>query len=106
MQITEHNDVTRYSIKEIRRRVIPLAKKHGVHRMTLFGSYARGEADAASDIDLFIERGTLRGLIQYFALVHDLEDALKCHVDVVTSGIADKDFLSAIKREEILLYEE
>ena len=53
-----------------------------------------------------IERGRLKGMIRYFSFVHDLENELGCHVDVVTSGISDKEFLAQIKRDEVLLYEE
>lgn len=74
--------------------------------MSLFGSYARGEAKDNSDVDLYIERGRLRSLLQYFAFIDELESVLECHVDVVTTGIEDKQFLAAIMKEGILLYEE
>ncbi len=38
-------------------------------------------------------------LLQYFAFVDKLENVLNCHVDVVTTGIEDKQFLSAIMQE-------
>ena len=47
------NDVL-YSIDEIRRKARPILKKHGVKRAFLFGSYARGEANAEIDIDIKI----------------------------------------------------
>lgn len=96
----------RYSIDEIKNRTTPIAKAYGIGRMSLFGSYARGEANDDSDVDLYIERGKLKSLLQYFAFVDELEDALECHVDVVTTGIEDKQFLSGIMQEGVLLYEE
>ncbi len=38
------------------------------------------------------------------AFVLDLEDELKCHVDVVTTGISDKDFLNMVKKDEVSIY--
>ena len=38
--------------------------------------------------------------------IDELENALDCHVDVVTTGIEDKKFLSKIMQEGVLLYEE
>ncbi len=64
----------RYTINEIKDRTTPIAKAYGIERMSLFGSYARGEAKDDSD--------------------------------VVTTGIEDKQFLSAIMQERVLLYEE
>lgn len=95
----------RYTINEIRNMTAPVAKEYGIERMSLFGSYARGEAKEDSDIDLYIERGKLKSLLQYFAFIDELENVLGCHVDVVTTGIEDKQFLSAIMKEEVLLYE-
>ena len=40
------------------------------------------------------------------AFVYDLENVLNCHVDVVTTGIKDKDFLDNIQSEGVVLYEE
>ena len=95
-----------HTILEIKNKTVPVAKAYGIRRMSLFGSYARGEANDKSDVDIFIERGSLRGLIQYFSFVQKLEEILNCHVDVVTTGIQDKKFLSEIAKDEILLYEE
>jgi predicted nucleotidyltransferase len=96
----------KYNIETIRKKIVPIAKAHGVKRMGLFGSYARGEANENSDIDIIIEGGKITSLFKYCAFVNDLEDELKCHVDVVTSGIRDKVFWDNIKRDEVLLYEE
>lgn len=95
-----------YTIEEIKVKTIPVAKKHGISRMCLFGSYARGEANDDSDIDLYVDKGNMTSLIKYMAFVYDLENALNCHVDVVTTGIKDKDFLDNIQSEGVVLYEE
>ena len=95
-----------YTIDEVRNKTAPIAKEFGVSRMSLFGSYARGEAKDSSDVDFYIDRGKLSNLLQYFAFVDELENALHCHVDVVTTGIEDKQFLSAIMQEGVLLYED
>ena len=71
--------------------------------MLLFGSYVRGEAQDSSDVDFYIDRGKLSNLLQYFAFVDELENALHCHVDIVNTGIKDKGFLSAIMQEGVLL---
>ena len=93
-----------YTIHDIEQKIIPVAKSYGIESVSLFGSYARGEADDASDIDILIDRGKISGLIDYFSFVNELEDVLGCHIDVVTSGIDDKDFLDSISRESVKLY--
>lgn len=95
-----------YSIEEIRKMIIPIAKTHGVKSISLFGSYARGEANENSDVDFYIDKGEVTDLFKYFELIEDLENKLKCHVDVITTGIQDKNFLNHIKKEGVLLYEQ
>ena len=43
------------SIDEIKSYVIPVVKKYPVERVILYGSYARGDASDASDVDLVVE---------------------------------------------------
>ena len=50
----------------------------------VFGSVARGEADAASDIDFLVEMEPGRSLFDLGGLVSDVEKLLGCNVDVVT----------------------
>ena len=51
-----------YTIDEIREIVAALAARYGADRIYLFGSYARGDANKDSDIDLRIDKGAIRGL--------------------------------------------
>lgn len=95
-----------YTIEGIKEKAVPVAKAYGIKRMSLFGSYARGDATDNSDIDIYIDKGKLQSLIQYFAFIAELEKKLGCHVDVVTTGIEDKAFLSSIQSYGVLLYEE
>ena len=42
------------SVDAIGLMVLPVVQKYGINKVTLFGSYARGDAKAESDIDLLI----------------------------------------------------
>ena len=65
-----------YSIEELRNIVSPIAQAHGVESVSLFGSYAKGLADAGSDVDLKIDKGALRSLFQLCGFRLAIEDAL------------------------------
>lgn len=93
-----------YSVDELRRIIDPIARQHGIKSVSLFGSYARGESTAASDVDLKIEKGALKTLYQLCAFRLALEDALHLPVDLVTSDASDPAFLGTIAKEEVLLY--
>ena len=93
-----------YTIEEIRRIITPIAKKYRLPAVYLFGSYARGEMTEASDIDLRIDKGEIRGF-QLAGLLLDLEDSLGVPVDLVPTTSLDQHFLNSIQDEEVLLYE-
>ena len=94
-----------FTIDDIKKRVIPIVIKYGVNTFSLFGSYARGEANEDSDLDFVMDKGELKGL-QYVSLVQDLENEFNCHVDVISKGSSNKKFLDAVSDEEVILYEQ
>lgn len=93
-----------YTIDEIKRIITPIAVEYGVASVSLFGSYSTGTASADSDVNLKIEKGTLRSLFQLSGFRLAMEDALHLPVDLVTSESSDKDFLDLIAKDEVLLY--
>ena len=93
-----------HTISEIKSVVSELAQKYGAQRIFLFGSYARGDMEPTSDIDLRIDKGAIRGL-ELAGLLVDLEDALGVPVDLIPTGSLDDRFLASIRNDEVLLYE-
>ena len=70
------------SIEDIQAYIIPVIKRYPVERVILFGSYARGDADGTSDIDLIIDsQGRLHNR-KIFALGGELLTVLPVRADV------------------------
>ena len=95
-----------YSIEQIRNIALPIAASYGVKSMRLFGSYARGDATEASDVDILIDRGSIRSGFVLGGLYADLRDGLNKELDMVTLQGADEEFLFNIRRDEVILYEQ
>ena len=93
-----------YTIDEIKSIAAPIAKQHGVAALYLFGSYARGEATSASDLDFRIEKGELRSLLQLAGFQLDLESSFSKKLDVLTTQMLTPQFLRSIRPEEVLIY--
>lgn len=69
----------------------------GVQRLTLFGSHARGEARADSDVDFLVEFAPGRGLFDdYCDLKELLEADLESEVDLVKRGLVREELREAI----------
>lgn len=104
-----------YTISEIEKRIRPVADFYHLKAVYLFGSYARGEADKNSDIDLIVDTsGTdLDSLMKLGGLYTDLEDALEKPIDMVTVDTleqqprnhSDAEFRNTVWSERIGVYD-
>jgi uncharacterized protein len=71
-------------LASMRAEILALAARHGATNVRVFGSVARGETDAASDVDFLVDFEPGRSLLDLASLLIDLEDLLGHPVDVVT----------------------
>jgi predicted nucleotidyltransferase len=69
-----------------REAIFDLAAHHGVRRVRLFGSVARGDPHAASDIDVLVDIEPGRSLLDQIAFEQGLQEILGRRVDVVVEG--------------------
>ncbi len=68
-----------------REEILRLAAGRGARNVRVFGSVARGENDAVSDIDFLVDLDAGRSLLDLGALMMDLEAVLQTKVDVVSA---------------------
>ena len=92
------------TIEEIKKAVVPICERYGVERLSLFGSYARGEADDKSDVDLMVDGGKLVGF-EWGGLYADIEEALGVEIDLLSRDDTRQRFLDKIAKDEVLIYE-
>ena len=60
-------------------------KAYGVKKIRIFGSYARNEADAKSDVDVYVEFNDAQRTFKNFNAIYEvLESVLKRRIDIVT----------------------
>ena len=91
-------------LNEIKRQIAPILTKYQVKRASVFGSVARNQAHAFSDIDLLIELGTNMGLLKFIGLKQELEDILGKKVDLVEYQALKPRLRAQILAEEIQIY--
>jgi len=71
-------------IAEKREAILHLAERHGAADVRIFGSFARGEARADSDVDFLVRAGERTSPWFPSGLILDLEQLLGRRVDIVT----------------------
>lgn len=73
-------------LSRYRAEILRIAAEHGASHVRAFGSRARGEGRADSDIDLLLDLEAGRSLLDLIGLEHAIEDLTHLDVDVVTTG--------------------
>lgn len=61
-----------------------IAARHGAFNVRVFGSAARGDARAGSDVDFLVDVEPGRSLLDLGGLLMDLQELLGREVDIVT----------------------
>jgi predicted nucleotidyltransferase len=82
--MTRHVSIRRQEILKVLRESRPLLDGFGVARLSLFGSFARDEGRADSDVDLLVEFSRPIGLFEFVRLQRELADRLGRSVELVT----------------------
>jgi hypothetical protein len=69
--------LTLSDVRSRRREILRIAAEAGAGNVRIFGSVARDEADATSDVDILVDiTADVRGLA-YYGLIEDLRRALR-----------------------------
>ena len=92
------------AIKIKREEIRHIAEQHGATNVRLFGSVARGEAHASSDVDLLVDVEAAQTSSWFpIGLILDLEKLLGRRVEVVTERALNKDLRESVLREAVPL---
>ncbi len=79
------------TLAELRRskrdEILRIAAAYGASNVRVFGSLARGEISASSDIDILVDLDPDRSLMDLGGLLMDLQEALPFPVDVATEDM-------------------
>ncbi len=87
-------------------RVTDLCRRHGIRRLAVFGSAARGEHGPESDIDILVEflPGRRVGL-RFITIQEELAELFGRQVDLNTRDFLSPQFRDRVEAEAIPLYE-
>jgi predicted nucleotidyltransferase len=95
-------------VAQLQKSLSPIFAENRVIKAAVFGSYARGERRAGSDIDFLVEFERGASLLNLGGLFEDLKDALQMDVDIVTyAGLkkGETEFAENVLREAKVIYD-
>lgn len=76
----------------------------GLKKVSIFGSYARGEAAPGSDLDIIVEFSEEKSLLDIIGVEQELSDELGIRVDLLTEKSISLYLIDRIKKEMIVIY--
>jgi predicted nucleotidyltransferase/DNA-binding XRE family transcriptional regulator len=92
-----------HRLRRRRAAVLSIAEQHGVTDLQVFGSVARGEDTAESDLDLLVHLPDGAGLFAVARFKEDLEAPLRVSVDVVPDDGVKPRVRANIERDLVAL---
>lgn len=78
-----------------------LLKKYPISEIGIFGSYARGDFNENSDIDILVDFNDKIDGFDYIRLAHELEDTLQHKVDIVSRKGIKSQYLPYVEKSLI-----
>lgn len=100
------------AITQIKELTKPIFEKYGVEKAYVFGSYARGDYNENSDIDIIIVAKNIKSLLIIGAILEALKQTLQKEVDLIEEECFEEDnmedfeqeFYDNIKKERVVIY--
>jgi predicted nucleotidyltransferase len=86
-------------------KLIEVCRAHGTRRVSLFGSFARGNAGPESDVDVLVEFASPTGLLALVRLERELSEALGRPVDLLTEEAISHHLRDEIMQSRQVVYE-
>jgi predicted nucleotidyltransferase len=91
------------ALEELKSKIIPVLQQHDVIHAAIFGSFARGEEREDSDLDILVEFGEGKSLLDLVGLKLELEEFLGRKIDVVTYNALHPEIREKVLEEQVAI---
>lgn len=85
--------------KDLFEKISSFLEKEGATKVSVFGSYARGEEKPESDIDILVEFSETKGLLTLARIERELSELLGVKVDLLTEKSISPYLIDGIKMD-------
>ncbi|AKB35580.1 nucleotidyltransferase [Methanosarcina siciliae C2J] len=91
--------------EDLFRKILSFLKQYGASKVSVFGSYVRGEEKPESDIDILVEFAERKSLLTLVNIELELSDYLGIKVDLLTEKSISPYMIDEIKKEARVISE-
>lgn len=99
--------LTKERISKAIKKIITRDDYYNISKIVLFGSYARGEAESNSDIDLVVYNSPSFKGMKVYSFIGDLKEELHKDIDLFIDRniVKESNFYESIEKEGVSIYE-
>jgi predicted nucleotidyltransferase len=90
--------------EKIFKAVVLALAKHGVEKVAVFGSYARGDMNSKSDLDILVQFSGRKSLLDIVKIERELGESTGVKVDLQTEKSMSPYLKPYIEKDLLVLY--
>jgi len=94
-------------IKKVKQQLYQIAARHGITKVYVFGSVARGESNDVSDVDFLIEMDVNASAFGVGAFQYEVQQLLGINIDVIPTfalqKVEDKAFVRSVQSDAVAI---
>ncbi|MBI4120343.1 MAG: nucleotidyltransferase family protein [Parcubacteria group bacterium] len=91
-------------IERIKDSIVPILERNDIDFAALFGSYAKGNVNSDSDVDLLVRFSRPKSLFDIAGIEIDIEESLGKEVDLVTEDSLSPYIKDSVIKESKVIY--
>lgn len=90
--------------EQIFKKITQILKNQGARKISVFGSYVRGEEKPESDLDIIVEFSERKSLFELVRIERELSENLGIKVDLLTEKSISPYLIDTIRKEMEVIY--
>ena len=94
-------------IKKVKQQLYRIAARHGITKVYVFGSVARGESNDVSDVDFLIEMDDNVSALGVGAFQYEVQQLLGTSIDVIPTfalqKVEDQAFVKSVRSDVVAI---
>lgn len=88
----------------VKNTIVTVLKQYGAKKISIFGSYARGQARQRSDIDILVSFKKPKSLLELVSIEQELSGTLHMPVDLLTEKAISPYLMDSVHNDAVVIF--